>query len=77
MGAAERRVREVIGALVAGTFLAILFIAILVLAFVIKSLSVKCLDEAYRMYLLENGYKQPKKEVIEEYYRQASKNIRK
>lgn len=66
-----------IGAIVAGTFFAILFIAILFFVFAIKSLSAKCLDEAYRMYLLENGYKQPKKEVIEEYYRQAVKSIKK
>lgn len=66
-----------VGAIVVGTFLAIIFIVILVIIFVVKSLSVKFLDEAYRMYLMENGYKQPTKEVIEEYYRQAAKDIRK
>lgn len=66
-----------IGAIVAGVFLAILFIAILVLIIEVKYLSIKCMNEAYRMYILEKGYEQPEKEVIERYYNQAVKSIKK
>ena len=62
-----------IGAIVLGTFFAILFIVILIMVFMVKSVNVKCLSDAYKMYLLENGYKQPEKEVIENYYKQAVK----
>lgn len=66
-----------IGAIVAGVFFAVLTIAILSLVVVVRYLSVKYLNEAYRMYLLENGYKQPEKEVIERYYNQRVKSIKK
>ena len=43
------------------------------MVFMVKSVNAKCLSDAYKMYLLENGYKQPEKEVIENYYKQAVK----
>ena len=64
-----------VGAVIAGTFFAIAFVIALILAYLIKVLKVKCLYEAYKMYLLEKGYEQPTKQELEEYYNKAVKTI--
>lgn len=66
-----------IGAVVTGTFFAILLLISLILICFIKALSTKCLDNAYRMYLLENGYKQPTKDEIQKYYKEAVQSLNK
>lgn len=65
-----------IGAVIAGTFFAIVFVIALMLVYFIKALKVKCLYEAYKMYLSEKGYEQPTKEELREYYSKVVKAIR-
>lgn len=73
----KRGEKRMVGAIIAGTFFAVLSVIILIFIYLIKTLKVGCLDEAYKMYLLENGYRQPTEEEIKEYYSKSLKRLKK
>lgn len=67
----EREVKDVIGSVLAGTFFAVLIFLMLLVTYGIKAMKIKLLSDAYKMYLSENGYKQPTRDEMMKYYKEA------